>query len=169
MKRTKRYGGFRIGDRVRTKHDYNIGNGEVVGMRDGYLLVKFIVLGNGIMEFAVMPNRLINLTRIEEEREAEIKERLKRMGFENWKTEDYDIMPPNTPFPISPENMFKSCKDIEDKIKKIGDEIYSTKLELDRLKVRDCIQYKEWDINRIVARDLSSPYTRDVYSCTLNY
>lgn len=167
MKRTKRYGGFLIGDRVKTKHDYNIGNGEVVGMREGYLLVKFIVLGNSVLNFAFMPNQLINLTRQEEEfdkflnegeieiplskEEAkEIEERLKRMEMENWKPEDHNIMP-YTPFV---DLITGTIEEREAKLWKLKERV--AKLEMETANI-------------LTPDPLPSPYPRDVYTTTNDY
>ena len=65
MKRTKRYGGFLVGDEVITKVKYDMGKGRVVDMRGGFLAVRF----DGGLELGFMPNQLINLTRFEDDEE----------------------------------------------------------------------------------------------------
>lgn len=112
-KRTKRNGGFRIGDRVRVKgKQYEwLKEGVVKALKKGYCSVYFKENSELLSEpvyYCFRPNELINLTRIEEERESEIEERLKRMGMENWKPEDHDIMP-SKPFDKSktPEEWLK--------------------------------------------------------------
>lgn len=61
MKRTKRYGGFRIGDRVKHEH---FGTGVVTGYYCGCIFVDFDIRTDVDCPFA--PNQLINLTSIEE-------------------------------------------------------------------------------------------------------
>lgn len=78
MKRTKRYGGFRIGDRVRVKgKQYKwLKEGVVKALTDGYCSVYFKENSELLSEpvhYCFMPNQLINLTRIEEQ------EQLKKM------------------------------------------------------------------------------------------
>lgn len=63
-KRTRRYGGFRIGDKVKAK-GYDKLNGEVVGFLNGYLKCVFNEITPRV-EVVFAPNQLINLTRIEE-------------------------------------------------------------------------------------------------------
>ena len=69
-KRTKRYGGFLIGDRVRVKTHPVLGEGKVVGYDDGYIKIYFADYDSHWQcddkEFAFMPYQLINLTRQEE-------------------------------------------------------------------------------------------------------
>lgn len=65
MKRTRRYGGFRIGDRVKHK---KFGKGVVEGYFNGCIFVwfdKFVTNGD-YFGSTIAPNQLINLTRIEE-------------------------------------------------------------------------------------------------------
>lgn len=72
QKRTKRYGGFLVGDKVLVKGKYYewLKEGEITGLVDGYCSVYFTentkMLGEPVV-FAFMPNQLINLTRQEEE------------------------------------------------------------------------------------------------------
>lgn len=73
MKRTKRYGGFRIGDRVRVKgKQYKwLKEGVVKALTDGYCSVYFKENSELLSEpvhYCFMPNQLINLTRIEEKK-----------------------------------------------------------------------------------------------------
>ena len=56
-KRTKRYGGFLVGDRVQDRRGKR---GTVVNMQRGRLTVQFDGIYN---KFTIMPNQLINLTR----------------------------------------------------------------------------------------------------------
>ena len=156
MKRTKRYGGFRIGDRVKTKHDYNIGEGEVVGMRDGYLLVKFIVLGNGVVDFAFMPNQLINLTRIEEEK---ITDPLPLMREETAKEiEERFIAFCNKNKITPPKANFNPAKEIDE-------------LKAIRGFVAEALRQTEIFLSPLTpcGSPLPSPYTRDVYTTTKDY
>ena len=149
-KRTKRYGGFRIGDRVRVKKkadavywDFEcMMEGTVVSKIKGYLNIEFIDKNGGKHYFGRYPYQLINLTRIKEERESDIEERLKRMGMENWKPKDHDIMPPS-------QEELKVIKDFVDEA------LRQTEIFLSHLS--PC------------GDPLPSPYTRDVYCCTLNY
>lgn len=67
MKRTKRYGGFLVGDRVRVKDTAKTsckGSGKVMGYNGAKIVVESYPMKGMIHEF--MPNQLINLTRIEE-------------------------------------------------------------------------------------------------------
>lgn len=67
-KRTKRYGGFLIGDRVRVKDTAKTsckGSGRVIAYNGPMLVVESYPMKGMIHEFA--PRQLINLTRIEEE------------------------------------------------------------------------------------------------------
>lgn len=67
MKRTKRYGGFLIGDRVKHK---KFGKGVVEGYFNGCIFVWFdkFVMNGDYFGSSIAPNQLINLTRIEEEK-----------------------------------------------------------------------------------------------------
>lgn len=78
-KRTKRYGGFLVGDRVRVKvkgkyYEY-LKEGEVKALTRGYCLVYFKeqseMLSAPVYHY-FMPNQLINLTRQDEEEEREL-------------------------------------------------------------------------------------------------
>lgn len=69
MKRTKRYGGFLVGDKVRYKKCGFIDiEGEVVGFCNGNIIMAFRGDLNNRLSFA--PNQLINLTRQEEKMKA---------------------------------------------------------------------------------------------------
>lgn len=71
-KRTKRYGGFLIGDKVRVKgkrYEW-LKVGVVKALTDGYCSLYFKENSELLSEpvyYCFMPNQLINLTRIEEE------------------------------------------------------------------------------------------------------
>lgn len=69
MKRTKRYGGFLVGDKVQRKDGLfkELQPGVVVAMRLGRLTVQWVDLNGKTFRFCYMPNQLINLTRQEEE------------------------------------------------------------------------------------------------------
>lgn len=68
-KRTKRYGGFLIGDKVKAKDYDNLNNGEVVGFLNGYLKCVFNEITPRV-EVVFAPNQLINITRLDEERQS---------------------------------------------------------------------------------------------------
>lgn len=140
MKRTKRYGGFVVGDRVRPKHKMydSVGIGEVVGMTDGKLIVLFIVPSNGWMEegkfkSAFMPNQLVNLTRIEEEN--------KKIT---------DPMPPKADF-----NLAKEIDELKAIRGFVAEALRQTEIFLSPLT--PC------------GDSLPSPYTRDIYTTTKDY
>lgn len=61
--RTKRYGGFLVGDRVRFMHT----EGKVIDLRGGSVIVLFHNDDNEPYALATMPNQLTNLTREEED------------------------------------------------------------------------------------------------------
>lgn len=65
-KRTKRYGGFLVGDRVYYGTGFMKICGKVVDLRHGRIIVTFH--SNPYEVFSFAPNELINLTRQEEER-----------------------------------------------------------------------------------------------------
>lgn len=69
MKRTKRYGGFLVGDRVQRKDGLfkNLNPGIIIAMRLGRLTVQWVDLNHKTFKSCFMPNQLINLTRQEEE------------------------------------------------------------------------------------------------------
>ena len=69
MKRTKRYGGFLVGDRVQRKDGVfdKLQPGVVVAMRLGRLTVQWEDLNGKTFKSCFMPNQLINLTRRKEE------------------------------------------------------------------------------------------------------
>lgn len=75
MKRTKRYGGFLVGDRVKVKETAKCsakGSGRVMAYNGAKIVVESYPMEGMIEEF--MPNQLINLTRQEEE-EQELHEK----------------------------------------------------------------------------------------------
>lgn len=65
MKRSKRYGGFLVGDRVQRKDGVygQLQPGVVVAMRLGRLTVEWVDLNGKAFKFCFMPNQLVNLTR----------------------------------------------------------------------------------------------------------
>ena len=68
MKRTKRYGGFLVGDRVRYKNCGFIDiEGEVVELKNGNIIMA--QMGDIDSKLSFAPNQLINLTRQEEDKE----------------------------------------------------------------------------------------------------
>lgn len=71
-KRTKRYGGFLVGDRVKSKNGQL---GTVKDMKKGNLIILFDKCSAYI---PLMPNQVINLTQKDEERLKEINEELDR-------------------------------------------------------------------------------------------
>lgn len=79
MKRTKRYGGFRIGDKVQRKDGKFIKfqPALVIGFSNGYIRTHWTMNDGTYFESVFAPNQLINLTRIEEE-EKEIDDKIKR-------------------------------------------------------------------------------------------
>lgn len=155
MKRTKRYGGFLVGDKVKAK-GYDKLNGEVVGFLNGYLKCVFNEIAPRV-EVVFAPNQLINLTRIEEERTkggiGTIPPKTKLVVLEDL---------PVTPF--------------EDKV--IGN-IQEARLKLAELQDKELKAEREF-INRdfretdIILSPLSpygdtpSPYP-SFYDCTINY
>lgn len=74
MKRTKRYGGFLVGDRVQRKDGVceQLQPGVVVAMRLGRLTVQWVDLNGKTFKFCYMPNQLVNLTRQEEEAQERV-------------------------------------------------------------------------------------------------
>lgn len=67
MKRTKRYGGFLVGDRVKSKSRHFTLVGDIVALKDGMCIVDWEdVVGNTI-RIPLYPKDLVNLTRQEEE------------------------------------------------------------------------------------------------------
>lgn len=73
MKRTKRYGGFLVGDRVRCQ-DLEA-EGVVTGLTEGGCVVTFDIKANGEIfehDFFFLPRSLINLTRQEEEAQERV-------------------------------------------------------------------------------------------------
>lgn len=136
MKRTKRYGGFRIGDRIypKNKKDWRLDEGKVIQLQDGKVFAQFYDCGFINPVIAFMPNQLINLTRIEEskrkiidpippiseESAKELDSILKRMGMEIWKPEVHDIMPPQFKLDVKPNlpspytrDVYTSTKDYD--------------------------------------------------------
>lgn len=69
MKRTKRYGGFLVGDRVQRKDGVfkNLYPGIITAMSLGRLTVQWVDLNHKIFKSCFQPKDLINLTRLEEE------------------------------------------------------------------------------------------------------
>lgn len=89
MKRTKRYGGFLIGDRVEHK---KFGKGVVEGYFNGCIFVWFdkFVMNGDYFGSSIAPNQLINLTRLKEIEEVisdktncikELDAEIKRLNF----------------------------------------------------------------------------------------
>lgn len=72
-KRTKRYGGFRIGDRVRVKETRlskfgeELLGGNVIQLKYGMVMVESLDRLNHVFRSWHSPTQLINLTRIEED------------------------------------------------------------------------------------------------------
>lgn len=79
MKRTKRYCGFLVGDRVRVKetklsltsHPFGerLLEGIVIKLKNGKILVEFKDSRSNITRFWISPNDVLNLTMIEEYKE----------------------------------------------------------------------------------------------------
>lgn len=175
MKRTKRYGGFRIGDKVRYKK--TLTEGDVTGFTRGYVVVDFPINDRLTQIVSLMPNQLINLTRIEEESRK--------------------ITDPLPPFPkdlaeeidkrceaylkiINQDDFMKDFKPtpFEDLLKK---ERLVPKSEMnERLKrqhnLSDKLELKQSEIflrklenGWLDSKGLPSPYTRDVYSSSKDF
>lgn len=70
MIRTKRYGGFLVGDRVQRKDGVfnKLSSGMVTGMGHGFIYTKWTDLNGKDFGAIFSPNQLINLTRQEEDR-----------------------------------------------------------------------------------------------------
>lgn len=85
QKRTKRYGGFLVGDRVQRKDRRfeQLQPGVVVAMRLGRLTVQWKDLNGKTFRFCYMPNQLINLTRYDEDVKASIKALKEHINFLN--------------------------------------------------------------------------------------
>lgn len=136
MKRTKRYGGFLVGDRVRVKKkadavywDFEcMMEGTVVSKIKGYLNIEFIDKNGGKHYFGRYPYQLINLTRQEEcERNKEQLDKFTRKHF-NQSADEYlkedmemtkkiieDFCKPMTSLPrfdwISQDDLLKGLED----------------------------------------------------------
>lgn len=171
-KRTKRYGGFRIGDRVypKNKRDWRLDEGNVIQLQDGKVFAQFYDCGFTNPVVAFMPNELINLTRIEEEKkQKEYSDKIDKKINELFSPEDgkrllsvfsenkerkgvIDYNPDNLkPF----EDLFKlSIKERERKISELKERVANL----------------ETDTANILNTDpLPFPYTRDVYTSTNDY
>lgn len=65
MIRTKRYGGFLVGDRVRVRQYISTLEGKVVLLKDGKCLVEMVDGVGQVFRLYFYPKDLINLTRLE--------------------------------------------------------------------------------------------------------
>lgn len=91
MKRTKRYGGFLIGDRVQRKDGVfkDLYPGIITAMRLGRLTVQWVDLNHKIFKSCFQPKDLINLTRQEEERkQKELSDKIDKKINELFSPED---------------------------------------------------------------------------------
>lgn len=150
MKRTKRYGGFLIGDRVRPRDNIDnkyVGEATITQLlKDGKVEVKLSKpIYDEIRDYtyyylSYYPNQLINITMLDEQ-ESNLRIKTQKA-----------------------RQMLKEANARQEKLSKIM-------LELDRLKVGYCIQKNEIEYKPYYTfgNPLPSPYTRDVYTTTKDY
>lgn len=183
MVRTKRYGGFLVGDRVRVKDTAKTsckGSGRVMGYNGAKIVVESYPMEGMIDEF--MPNQLINLTRIEEKKMKEIPElppinegtakELNDKVREYIKILEYDPLKNFKPTPF--EDLFKKehlvpKSEMNERLKKQED-LLKKKIKAERDFVAKVLRQTEIFISPLTPYgDLPSPYTRDVYTSTKDY
>lgn len=156
MKRTKRYGGFLIGDRVKHK---KYGKGVVDGYFNGCIFVWFdkFVMNGDYFGSSIAPNQLINLTRIEEENKKII-DPLPPMSEETAKEIEerfYSFCGKHNITP--PKANFNPAKEIDD-------------LKAARDFVNEALRQTELFISSLnPLADLPSPYIRDVYTSSKDF
>lgn len=161
MKRTKRYGGFRIGDRVypKNKKDWRLDEGKVIHFQNGYVIAQFFDCGftNPVLPF--MPNQLINLTRQQEERTnggiGTIPPKTKLVVLEDL---------PATPFKT------KVIGNIQEARLKLG-KLQDIKLKAERDLVIEALRQTELILSPLqpYGDSIPEPYKREMYSTTKDY
>lgn len=182
MKRTKRYGGFLIGDRVRVKDTAKTsckGSGRVIAYNGPMLVVESYPMKGMIHEFA--PRQLINLTRIEEEKkQEEYLDKLDKKIDELFSGEGEILI---SEFSYDPDNP-KSPKEMSEET-----EAYWERVNTIWANFNIALMNRDFDtVNKMMKEsfgvfgsnhplyhlkdatdNLPSPYTRDVYSSSLDF
>lgn len=162
-KRTRRYGGFYIGDKIKHK---KYGLGRVVGYLNGCIYAWFDKFDrdSGYFGQAIAPNQLINLTRIEEEKkQKEYSDKLDKKINELFSPEDGKEL-----FKVLTKDDFMkgfNSATFEDLTTGTIEE-----REAKLWKLTERVAKLEMETANILTHDpLPSPYTRDVYTTTNDY